>query len=469
MTTRWLRPFLGLTLAAALCACEEDKRPGGNGEDTQRHTLYVASYRELVSYDVETGQERPGRVQNIESPVDLQVLEDATLLVNLTNKNQVLVVDGRTMLERARLPSSSLGGQRPVHSYLSPTRGGKRYWLTLNDGAEGRAETNSALFIDTTPGSETYLKPVGEVRLGKGHHKAAFSATRERVIISNIADCEDALSVYDYSDVRDIRKVLTVSAADLGWGASRRCAANYQDGFPPAPHGCATSGASGRAYCNLTSTGELVSIDLDATPPTFKVIPTQGKGGGYTRASPGGRYIYSVQESPREGSTPLPGGACQIGQLVVVDATTDTLVREVPLRYRGPDCTSALASTDEARAEPGHIVLSADGKSMYLTPAGAFGDAASRVRQELVLDLSQADAPVQRPSVAVGASRGHHGDVLTADGRFLFVTNNVDHTVSQVDTATGAVVRTLSVPENPLTLATFGTAEGASEHVGPIK
>jgi YVTN family beta-propeller protein len=468
MMGRTLRTLLLLGMAAALGACEEDKKPGGTDE-ALRQTLFVASYTELVSYDVETGEERPGRVQDLESPVDLQALEDGTLLVNLTNKGQVLVVDGRTMLERARLPSSSLGGKRPVHSYLSPTHGGKRYWLALNDGEGGRAETNSALFIDTTPGSATYLQPVGEVRLGKGHHKAAFSATRERVVISNIADCDDALSVYDYSDVRNIQKVLTLSAADLGWGASRPCAANYQGGFPPAPHGCATSKVSGRAYCNLTSTGEVVSIDLDATPPTFRVLATGGKGGGYTRASPDGRYIYSAQESPREGSATLPGAACQVGQLVVVDASTDTIAREVPLRYRGPDCTTALANTDEGKAEPGHIVLSRDGRTLYLTPAGAFGDEAARVRQELVLDLSVPDAPVQRASIGVGASKSHHADAQSADGRYLFVANNVDHTVSQVDTATGAVVRTLGVPQNPSSLATFGTAEGPSEHTGPIK
>jgi YVTN family beta-propeller protein len=350
---------------------------------------------------------------------------------------------------------------------VSPTRDGKRYWLTLNDGG-AEPETNSALFVDVTPGSATWLQPVGEVRLGGGHHKASFSNTRERVVISNIADCEDTLSVYDYSDVGNVKRVLKVSAADLGWGSGRPCAANYQGGFPPAPHGCATSTVSGKAYCNLTSTGELVAIDLDADVPGFRVLSTRGKGGGYTKAHPNGRYIYSVQESPREGSTTHPGATCQMGQLVVLDASTDTVVREVPLLYRGPGCELVLANTAAAKAGPGHIVIGKDARTLYITPAGAFRDNTSRVGQELVLDLSDPAAPVQRASIPVGQSTGHHGDALTPDGRFLFVTNTEDDTVSQVDTATNTVVRTLNVRDLPLALVTFGTAEGPSKHTGPL-
>ncbi|HEX8439230.1 hypothetical protein [Archangium sp.] len=459
-----LPAVLSVCAAALLASCEDDdKRPPETGP--LREALFVAHQGRLVSYDIDSGQERPGTVEDVTSPVDPQVLEDGTLLVHLTNKNQVLIVDGLTMLEKARLPSSRLGGKRPVHSYVSPVRNGKRYWLTLNDG-DGTPGSNSALFVDATRGSATYLQPAGEVRLGNGHHKASFSNTRERVVISNIADCEDSLSVYDYSDVGHVKQVLKLSAADLGWGPSRPCAANYQGGFPPAPHGCATSTVSGKAYCNLTTTGDLVAINLDADLPTFQVLRTGGTGGGYTKAHPNGRYIYSLQESPREGKA--PGVTCQMGQLVVVDASTDTVVREVPLFYRGPGCDLVLATTAAAKAGPGHIVLTKDARTLYITPAGGFGDPSSRVSQELVLDISDPAAPVQRASIPVGLSTGHHGDTLSAGGGFLFVTNTEDDTVSQIDTATNAVVRTLNVRDVPLALATFGTAEGPSAHTGPL-
>jgi YVTN family beta-propeller protein len=457
--SRWMRTLVSLSAAASLAACEEDAGPNPTPE-TLKQALFVASEGSLVSYNVETGEQRPGAVQGVSGPVDLQVMEDATVILHLTNRNEVLAVDGRTMLERARFRSSWLGGERPVHSYVSPTRHGKRYWLTLNDGAGGRPESNTALFVDVMLESPTYLQPVAEVTLGSGHHKASFSSTRERVVISNISDCDDVVSVYDYADVKDIQKVLTVSAADLGLA----CAANA----PLSPHGCATSKVSGRVYCNLTGPGQILSVDVDATPPTFKLLATAGKGGGYTKAHPDGRYIYSVQESPREGSSSNPGAACQVGQLVVVDASTDTVARQVPLLYRGPDCVTPLEGTDEARGGPAHLVVSQDAKALYVTPAGAFGDVDSRVRLELVVDISDPAAPAQRASIPVGASTGHHGDALSPEGRFLFIANNVDNTVSQIDTTTNTVVRTFNVPVNPKTLSLFHADVGPTEHVGPI-
>jgi len=459
--SRWKRTLLSLSASAALAACGGDKTPDPTPEpqpEPLKPTLFVGAEGSLVSYDVETGQQRPGVVPEVSSPADLQVLEDATVLVNLTVRNEVLVVDGRTMEERARIPSR---GERPNHSYVSPTRNGKRYWVTLNDGLGSQPESSTALFVDATPGSSTYLQAVGEVRLGRGHHKASFSSTRERVVISNLSDCNDVLSVYDYSDVKSVQKVLTLSAGDLGL----TCAL----GAPLAPHGCATSKVSGRAYCNLTGPGVLVSLDLDATPPTSKLIYTGGKGGGHTVAHSDGRYLYSVQELPREGSGTHPGAPCQVGQLVVVDATTDSIAGQVPLLYRGPSCAAPLAGTDESKATASHLLQSHDGKTLYVTPSGAFDDAASRVRQELVLELSQPASPVQRTSISVGGSLGSHAVALSSEGRSLFIANNVDNTLSQIDTTTNTVVSTLNVPTNAKTLSLFSSADGPSEHMGSIR
>ncbi|MFL5346849.1 MAG: YncE family protein, partial [Hyalangium sp.] len=277
--------------------------------------------------------------------------------------------------------------------------------------------------------------------------------------ISNIADCEDVLSVYDYSDVQNIQKVQTISAGSLGLACSLSA--------PLLPHGCATSKVSGHAYCNLTGSGSIVSVDLDATPPTAKVIPTGGRGGGFTQAYWDGRYLYSVQASPREGSATSPGAACQVGQLAVVDASSDSLAREVPLRYRGPDCTATLAGTDEAKAEVAHLVTGPGGNTLYVT-LGAFNDADAHVRQELVVDLTQPAAPAQRASIALGPSNGSPADALSPDGRFLFVSNTTENGLSQIDTTTNTVVHTYSFFTAPKTMSLFSTASGPSEHVGPI-
>lgn len=435
------------------------------------HTLFVAHEGSLVSYDIATGEERPGAVQNVTSPVDLQAIEDGLLIVNLTGRNEVLIVDGKTMLEVARMPSSAAGGKRPVHGYISPTHAGKRYWLALNDGESGEIATNTARWIDITPGSETYLKPAGEVALGAGHHKAAFSATIERVVISNISDCDSVLAVYDYSDPANIKRIANMSAEDAGWDGSsfeRTCDPMYMMGVPPAPHGCATSKEGGKAYCNLTASGDIVAVDIDATPPTFTIIKTAGAGGGYTKAHPDGRFIYSVQDSPREGSEAKPGSVCQIGQLVVIDGLTDAVVKEVPIHYKGHDCKDALAGTDEETAEPSHMQISADKTTLYITTAGGHGVEAARVRQELVFDIAWPEHPTELASIPTGQSSGHHGDALSGDGKFLFVTNSIDGTVTQIDAATRKLVGTITTRAMPKVLATFGDAEGPSGQTGPI-
>lgn len=462
----------------ALLAALLSATPGCGGDDpvvppgtSGAQSLFVGHEGSLIAYDLATGEERPGAVQNVAGPVDLQALADGTLMVNLTGRDEILCVDGNTMLERARIPSSAQGGKRPVHSYLSPERGGKSYWLTLNDGAEGKLETNSARFVDVTLGSADFMKPVGETSVGVGHHKASFSATGERVVISNIGDCDNVLTVYDYSDMAEIKALATLTAEDAGWDGSSfatTCDPTYQMGVPPAPHGCATSKQSGKAYCNLTSSGGIVAVDIDATPPTFVVVPTGGLGGGYTKTSEDGRYVYSVQEEPREGSAENPGAPCQIGQLVVLDATSDSIAAEVPLFYKGPGCTDVLVGTDEETAGPSHMQVTHDGKTMFITVAGGFGVDTARVRQEVVLDLSNPASPVQLASIPVGASSSHHGDTLSGDGQWLFVANNADGTVTQIDTATRSVVRTLQTKDKPLALATYGAAEGPSYQTGPI-
>jgi len=442
--------------------------PGGPDGGTLAQTLFVAHDGVLVSYDITTGNERPGTVTNIVSPTDMQALEEGIVLANLTGGNNSVIVNDKTMLEDGRVGSAT-GGTRPVHSYVSPDRNGKRYFVALYDGAGSVPATSKAVFTNVKAGTANYLQRAGEVGLGVGHHKAGFSNTRDRVVISNISDCDNVLTAYDYSDVTNIQTLKTWSAGDYGWDGStfaKTCDTTYAHGIPPAPHGCATSKVSGKVYCNLTNSGDIVATNIDASPPTFVLIRTNGSGSGYTKAHKDGRFVYSLQSSPREGQG---GATCQVGQLVVIDASNDSANVRVPLLYKGPGCTSVVTQTDEETAEPDHIRVSNDGRTLYISTAGGFGVDSARVRQELVVDVTNPGAPVQKASIPVGTSTGHHGDALSGDGRWLFVTNNLDGTVTQVDTSTNQVTRTLTVRSTPLTVATFGTAEGPSEQTGPIR
>ncbi len=458
--------MVSLLAGAVGCSGNDSGTPDGG---TLAQTLYVAHDGVLVSYDIATGNERPGSVTNISSPTDMQALEDGTVLVNLTAGNNTAIVNGKTMLEAGRVGSAT-GGTRPVHSYISPDRNGKRYFVALDDGQGSDLATSKAVFTNVKSGTANYLQRAGEMGLGIGHHKAAFSSTVERMVVSNISECNNVLTAYDYSNIANIQTLRTWSALEYGWDGSspeRTCDPTFANGVPPAPHGCATSKVSGKIYCNLTASGEIIATNIDATPPSFVKIATGGKGSGYTKAHKDGRFMYSLESNPREGD--VGAAVCQIGQLLAIDAMSDTVAARLPLLYKGPACATTINGTDEDTAEPDHIRVSNDGKTLYISTAGGFNVTRARVRQELVLDVTNPGAPVQRASIPVGTSTNHHGDALSGDGRWLFVTNNLDGTVTQIDTSTNQVIKTLTVRSTPLTAATFGTNEGPSEQTGPIK
>jgi YVTN family beta-propeller protein len=450
-------------------ACGSDSGGMQNGGPVAQ-ALFVAHEGFIASYDIATGAERAGTLPNVTGPVDIQAFDDGHLMVNLTGRNEVLILDGKTMLEKKRMPSSSMGAMRPVHSYISPEIDGRSFWMTFNDGAENMPATNSALFVDCKASSASYHQTQGEVAIGVGHHKAAFSNTLQRVVISNIADCDDVLSVYDFTNPASITRLATASAASLGWDGSsfpKTCDPTYQAGVPPAPHGCATSGATGKVFCNLTGSGEIAVVDIDAATPTFTRLATTGAGGGYTKTAPDGRYIYSLQSEPREGSTTHPGVACQVGQLVVIDSMSETIAAQLLLLYKGAGCTEAITGTAAVSNEPGHIRISPDGKNVFVAVGGGFMVADARSTQEVVVDATSPASPVLRPSLTVGQGTSHRADAMSGDGKYVFVVNNVDGSVTQIDAATATVVKTINTMATPQTIAIWGTAEGAGEQTGP--
>jgi YVTN family beta-propeller protein len=444
------------------------------GSDELPPTVFVAREGSLVSFDIATGDERPGTVTDVTGPVDMQALAGGFLMVNLTGRNEILVVDGLTMLEEARLPSSAGGGKRPVHSFLTPDYGGARYWMTLNDG-EGALAENSACLVDVAPDSPTRFEMVGEFALGVGHHKAAFSATLPRVVVSNISDCSNVMTVYDFSNPAGAQSLITLTAANAGFPAPDPgegefdptfCDPTFERGLPPAPHGCATSPMSGKVYCNITSSGDMVAVDIDSKEPTFALIPTEGSGGGYTFAHPDGQHMYTLQEFPREGDG---GVTCQIGAINVLDSSLDQVVTSAPLGYTGPDCEDVLTGTPAATANAGHAYF-ADGGDLLLIPtSGGFDVADARVDRLLVVDTSDPAAPVQLPSLQVGFHTSHSAAAMSGDGSTMFVVNGVDGTLSQVDVASRAVTATVDVGDDPRVVATFGTEEGPGYQTGPVE
>jgi YVTN family beta-propeller protein len=429
----------------------------GDGAAAVPHTLFVTAGESLVAVDVASGNPRSGSaIGNVRGAIDMQVTDDGFLFVNLTQNNEVLVVNARTFTEVARVPSSARGATRPVHGFITPRLAGKQYWVASNDG-EGTAATSSLTFIDLNPGAG-FARPVGELPLGAGHHKVAFSPGKARVSVSNIADCDNVLQVIDYSDAGTPRLVEQWSAAELD--PARACT----PAMGVAPHG-ASSAHNGHGFHNLTGWGAIASVDQDADAPTVKLLATKGTGAGDTRTSEDGLYIYSLQRTPREGAG---GAACQIGQLAVVDAHGDSLTSEIPILLT-PTACNALP-TPSAAASPDHTKLSQDGHTLFVTTqaaAAAAGMPATYADQLVVFDLTAGGTPVQKPSIAVGKHTGDRAMAITGDGRWLYVVNSSDKTVSQVNTATLSVTRTITLPDVPGQVASWGTAEGPSAQTGP--
>jgi hypothetical protein len=452
---------MALLFAAASCSPSGGGAPDGSAPmGTVAHTLFCSEGETLVAVDVASGTARAGALADVVGPTDMQVTDSGHVVVNLTGKNQVLVASPSPLRELARVSSSSTGASRPVHGFLTPKIAGKQHWVANNDGEPGVAASNSMLLVDVTPGSATFLKAVGEIGLGIGHHKNAFSPGKARVSVSNIGDCDTVLQVIDYSTASAPRLVKRWSAAELD--PMRDCSMSR-----PTPHGAAAA-ANGKGYHNLTGWGVILSVDQDQDSPTFKLLPTTGNGAGYTKAGKDGRHVYTLQRTPREGDAARPGADCQIGQLVVIDSQADAVVKQVPLLYTGPGCTSKLPAT-ATRVGPDHLQLSNDGKTLFITSQGeppAMTTETHYSDQQLVVDLSDPAAPVQKPSITVGKHSGHRSSRVSGDGKLLFVVNKNDSTISQIEIAT-STVKTISLRGAPAQIATYGSAEGPSAQTGP--
>ena len=268
----------------------------------------VSGRDQLALHDLATGAE----LTRFDAPggsSDLVALASGVALSNHTAGNEIVLIDLKRRAEIGRLPSSSLGGIRPVHMYLSPPMEGRQYVVVLNDGNERgtpkgeRPKDSPLLLVDAAQSSPTFLKPLGETRLGIGHHKVGFSMKRPRLAVSNIADCSDVVSVYDYQNPSDIKLVKTFSAADLGYDGStplKTCDETGKAGVMLSPHGTGTSAATGRVYHFLTGTGQIAIFDIDADVPTVKLVQTAGSGGASVKDLPGGRFMVVPQRGPRE-------------------------------------------------------------------------------------------------------------------------------------------------------------------------
>jgi YVTN family beta-propeller protein len=433
----------------------------------------VSGRDQLALHDLVTGEEL-ARFAAAGGSSDLVALGSGVALSNHTAGNEVIVIDLNRRSEIGRMPSSAVGGTRPVHMYLSPAIDGRQHVVVLNDGHERstpkgeRPKDSTLLLIDAVQSSPTFLKPAGEVRLGIGHHKVGFSTKRARLAVSNIADCLDVISVYDYEDPGDIKLVKTFSAADLGYDASsplKTCDETGKAGVMLSPHGTGTSAATGKVYHFLTGTGQVAIFDVDAAVPTVKLLQTAGSGGASVKDLPGGRFMVMPQRGPRELHQKADGSLCQVGQLAVIDAAAEKVAAQLPVFYGEPTCRTSIAGKPYERAALQYAMPSPDGKTVFVEIGTLYGppNIIAESRFVAVFDLSDPYRPIQLPSIPVGAGNDTREHALTGDGKQLLVTNSLDDSVSVIDVASRQVVRTIPTVTKPFRVVTF------SEHAGPSK
>jgi YVTN family beta-propeller protein len=444
----------------------------------QTSQIAAVSGRDQVSlYDLATGAEL-GRFDAPGGSSDLVALGSGVALSNHTSANEVLIIDLKRRSEISRLPSSSLGGTRPVHMYLSPAMEGRQYIIVLNDGNERstpkgeRPKDSTLLLIDATQTSPTFLQPAGETRLGIGHHKVGFSIKRPRLAVSNIADCSDVISVYDYQNPAEIKHVKTFSATDLGYDGStplKTCDETGKIGMMLSPHGTGTSAATGRVYHFLTGTGQIAIFDIDSDTPTVKLIQTAGSGGASVKDLPGGRFMVVPQRGPREVQQRADGSLCQVGQLAVIDAVAEKVAAQLPVFYGEPTCRTSIAGKPHERAALQYAMPSPDGKTVFVEIGTLYGppNVVAESRFVAVFDLSDPYRPIQLPSIAVGAGNDTRDHALTGDGKLLLVPNSLDNSVSVIDTGLRQVVRTITTVPKPVRVVTFSEGIGPSKPVGP--
>jgi DNA-binding beta-propeller fold protein YncE len=87
---------------------------------------------------------------------------------------------------------------------------------------------------------------------------------RPRLAVSNISDCSNVISIYDYQNASDLKLVKAFSAADLGYDGStplKTCNETGKVGLMLSPHGTGTSAATGHVYHFLTGTGQIAVFD----------------------------------------------------------------------------------------------------------------------------------------------------------------------------------------------------------------
>ncbi len=337
-------------------------------------------------------------------------------------------------------------GGRPTHLYLDQD---KKVWI-LNDG--DRAETVEADSASVIVGGMHSAIDDGDVttsgitvKLGGGHHKAAFATASKRVFISNIHD--NTVSVVDNDPASSSYLETILNDGALPHNAAVRVGDN--------PHGIDYSAHNGKIYnANTRDALNAISVidentlaqtfiekgDADDQIPAVSRLHTR-----HQHDDPSdGRYIYILGQIEDDKGDADPANDETTGWVTVID-TMNTGTNN-----------GIIAKTPIPHMRPARLIFGPHGKRLYIPSGVPFGGGAGtpdlEIDQLAVIDIDPTSATFNTllKKIKVGNAGGHGSvAVTTGDGHFLFVGNTGETTVSVIETEVLAVVETLEVGGAP--------------------
>lgn len=288
--------------------------------------------------------------------------------------------------------------------------------------------------------------------MGKGHHKAAFSAPTAtdpsiplRAFISNIID--GTITVIDNDPGTEASPnptyLTVIGTIDLCDPNKEACDANPATPNGAGPHGMYFSPVSGKIYNNNEDYGTENVIN----PTTLAIEATLDIGfAGATHITPDGDFILvrgvDTQSDP----------AHVVGKLTIINVADHS-----------------VTPVDFQDFHIGAIQFTSDGTKVYIASA-ATGNTAQRANQKSnvvrAFDTTALPTLTQTKEISVGSTTGGRSiGLFEHDGEadHLFVTNRADGTVSVIDAATDTTIDTVQVGGTPTSLLVF-SLEGDLSH-----
>lgn len=194
----------------------------------------------------------------------------------------------------------------------------------------------------------------------------------------------------------------------------------------PFPTGLALSADGASLYVTHLFTGSVTRIDTH----TFAIKATTSTGAGtnlsqFVAISPDGGKAYLPQTRSNVNNTAMLFDNTVFPVVNVLDlAEFHLIVRE----------RVTLDTADQPVNMPFAVVLSPDGKTLYLANAGSD-------------DLSVIDLPTNRGLAHLTVGANPRGIAITPDGTRVFVNNVLDGTLSVVTTETHMIAETIALTE----------------------